>query len=180
MVRCYTSISDGVIFSFFRNLSLSIFRMSPWCTHVCKDGMFCLLDASLILQKVDAVFPFVAKALQMCIHFCFLEFGCKCIRANFLQARQWSSLNFENVKEKSFFIRLSPKNVPTKKNYECQIWENSWKQRDKWKVIWCHILLQQKGVSNIEIKHYHENGVEARGAGLVTEVTFWASSSAHQ
>ena len=43
-----------------------------------------------------------------------------------------------------------------------------------------HILLQQKGASNIEIKHYHENGLEARGAGLVTEVTFWASSSAHQ
>ena len=162
--------------------------MSPWCTHVCKDGMFCLLDASLILQKVDAVFPFVAKALQMCIHFCFLEFGCKCIRANFLQARQWSSLNFENVKEKSFFIRLSPKNVPTKKNYECQIWENSWKQRDPHFFVWqMKIYLvpnifyyNKKGHQTIEIKHYHENGVEARGAGLVTEVTFWASSSAHQ
>ena len=28
-----------------------------------------------------------------------------------------------------------------------------------------HILLQQKGASNIEIKDYHENGVEGRGAG---------------
>ena len=131
--------------------------MSPWCTHMCKDGMFCLLDASLILQKVDAVFPFVAKALQMCIHFCFLEFGCKCIRANFLQARQWSSLNFENVKEKSFFHQVITKKCANQK----KLWMSNLRKQlkterpaffvcDQWKIIWCqtYFITTKRGIKH--------------------------------